>query len=101
MRRVVFKSQLLSLMVGSLFYFYATLPDVSLLRHTNPKSSALIDLRDRENKQKKLRIARQQIWVPYGRISDDLKKAVLLSEDASFFSHSGVDMDELKEALKR
>jgi monofunctional glycosyltransferase len=101
MRRVILKSLLLSLMVGSLFYFYATLPDVSLLRHTNPKSSALIDLRDRENRQKNLAVARQQIWVPYGRISDDLKKAVLLSEDASFFSHSGVDMDELKEALKR
>jgi monofunctional biosynthetic peptidoglycan transglycosylase len=101
MRRVFLKSLLLSLLVGSLVYFYATLPDVSLLRRTNPKSSALIDLRDRENREKNSRVSRQQIWVPYGKISADLKKAVLLSEDASFFSHKGVDIDELKEAFKK
>jgi monofunctional glycosyltransferase len=101
MRRVFLKSLLLSAILGSLVYFYGTLPDVSLLKQRNPKSTALMDLRDQENRQKKLGISRQQIWVPYGRISDDLKKAVLLSEDASFFSHKGVDVDELKEALKR
>jgi monofunctional glycosyltransferase len=39
--------------------------------------------------------------VPYERISDHLNKAVLLSEDASFFSHNGVDFAELKEAFER
>src|SRR5918994_5968000 len=101
MRRVFLKSLLLSAILGSLLYFYATLPDVSLLKQRNPKSTALMDLRDQENRQKKLGISRRQIWVPYGRISDDLKKAILLSEDASFFSHRGVDIDELTEALKR
>jgi len=101
MRRVFLKSLLLSAILGALLYFYANLPDVSLLKQRNPKSTALMDLRDQENRQKKLGISRQQIWVPYGRISDDLKKAILLSEDASFFSHKGVDVDELKEALKR
>jgi monofunctional glycosyltransferase len=101
MRKVFLKSLLLSAILGSLLYFYATLPDVSLLKQRNPKSTALMDLRDQENRQKKLGISRQQIWVPYGRISDDFKKAILLSEDASFFSHRGVDIDELKEALKR
>jgi monofunctional glycosyltransferase len=101
MRRVFLKSLLLSAILGSLLYFYATLPDVSLLKQKNPKTTALMDLRDQENRQRKLGVSRQQIWMPYARISDDLKKAVLLSEDASFFSHRGVDIDELKEALKR
>jgi monofunctional glycosyltransferase len=101
MRRVFLKSLLLSAILGSLLYFYATLPDVSLLKEKNPKTTALMDLRDQENRQRKLGVSRQQIWMPYARISDDLKKAVLLSEDASFFSHGGVDIDELKEALKR
>ena len=60
-----------------------------------------MELRDQENREKKLPLSRQQIWVPYGRISDHLRKAVLLSEDASFFSHNGVDFAELKEAFKR
>jgi monofunctional biosynthetic peptidoglycan transglycosylase len=101
MRRIFLKSLLLSAILGSLLYFYATLPDVSLLKQRNPKTTALMDLRDQENRQKKLSVSRQQIWTPYARISDDLKKAILVSEDASFFSHRGVDIDELKQALKR
>lgn len=101
MRRNLFKSLLLSVVLGSLGYLYVTLPDVSLLRNRNPKSSALMELRDQENRQKKLDAPRQQIWMPFGKISDHLKKAILLSEDASFFSHNGVDLNELKEALKR
>jgi len=87
--------------VGGLFYFYNTLPDVSVLKKNNPKGSALMELRDKEYQQKGIRAARQQIWVPYGEVSDHLKKAILLSEDASFFNHKGVDVHELKEALKR
>ena len=42
---------------------------------------------------------RQQLWVSYAAISEHLKKAVLVAEDAAFFSHKGVDVNELKEAL--
>ncbi|HEX6440525.1 MAG TPA: monofunctional biosynthetic peptidoglycan transglycosylase [Candidatus Binatia bacterium] len=101
MKRVLLKSLLLSAIIVSLVHFYLALPNVSLLKTRNPRSSALMELRDQENREKKLRVSRQQIWVPYGRISNHLKKAVLLSEDASFFSHNGVDLDELKESLKR
>jgi monofunctional biosynthetic peptidoglycan transglycosylase len=101
MKRVFVKSLLLSAVVASFVYFYLALPNTSLLKNRNPQTSALMELREQENRQKKLRVSRQQIWVPYGRISDHLKKAVLLSEDASFFSHNGVDIAELKEAFKR
>ena len=101
MKRVLVKSLFISAIVASLVYFYLTLPNVSLLKNRNPQTSALMELRDQENREKKLRLSRQQIWVPYGRISDHLKRAVLLSEDASFFSHNGVDFAELKEAFKR
>ena len=101
MKRVLVKSFLISAIVVSLVYFYLALPNVSLLKNRNPQTSALMELRDQENREKKLRLSRQRIWVPYGQISDHLKKAVLLSEDASFFSHNGVDFAELKEAFKR
>jgi monofunctional biosynthetic peptidoglycan transglycosylase len=101
MKKMLVKSLLLTAIIASLVYFYLALPNVSLLKNRNPLTSALMELRDQENRDKKLRVSRQQIWVPYGRISDHLKKAVLLSEDASFFSHNGVDIGELKEAFKR
>jgi monofunctional biosynthetic peptidoglycan transglycosylase len=101
MRKILLRSLLFTAIVGGLFYYYYTLPEVSSLAKKNPRGSALMELRDREYKQKGIRAPHQQIWVPYAAISDHLKKAVLLAEDAAFFSHQGVDVTELKEALKK
>ena len=101
MKKVFFKSLLLTLAIGSLVYFYYSLPEVALLRKQNPRGSALMELRDEEYRKKGIRGPRQQVWVSYGAISDHLKKAILISEDAAFFSHKGVDVNELKEAIKR
>lgn len=101
MRKVLLKSVILSAVIAALVYFYSTLPDVSGLKTKNPKRSALMELRDQEYREKGIRTPRQQIWQPYGAISEQLKRAILLSEDASFFSHKGVDVAELKEALKK
>jgi monofunctional biosynthetic peptidoglycan transglycosylase len=40
----------------------------------------------------------RQQWVPYNRISDNLKRAVIASEDASFVEHDGVDVEALEKA---
>jgi monofunctional glycosyltransferase len=101
MKKVLFRSIVLTSVIGVLVYFYSTLPDVSALKTRNPKRSALMELRDEEYKRKGVRAPRQQIWEPYGAISENLKRAILISEDASFFSHKGVDVVELKEALKK
>ena len=42
-----------------------------------------------------------QQWVPYGRISDSLKRAVIASEDAGFSEHSGVEWDAIEKAWER
>lgn len=39
-----------------------------------------------------------QEWVPYARISDHLKRAVIASEDDGFSQHDGVDWDALEKA---
>ena len=101
MKKVFVSSLLLSLVIGIGDYFYFSLPDVSALKQKNPNSTALMDLRDQEYKKKSVRAARQQIWVSYGAISEHLKKAILISEDAAFFSHKGIDLNELKAALKK
>lgn len=40
-------------------------------------------------------------WVGIQSISNDLLMAVIASEDASFYSHDGIDYHELKEAIKK
>ena len=40
----------------------------------------------------------QSSWVPYEKISANLKRAVLVSEDDIFFQHMGVRFDDMKKA---
>lgn len=101
MKRILISSAVLTALVAFGYYFYLTLPDVSALKQRNPRSTAMMDLRDREYQAKGLRGPRRQVWVSYAEVSEHLKKAVLISEDAAFFSHKGIDINELKAALKR
>jgi monofunctional biosynthetic peptidoglycan transglycosylase len=101
MKRILLKSLFLTAVVAAITYFYATLPDVKGLETKNPQSTALMELRDQDYNQKRVRSSRRHIWVSYDAISEHLKKAVLISEDASFFSHAGVDVKEMQEALKK
>ena len=43
----------------------------------------------------------QYTWVPYNRISGNLKRAIIASEDANFSEHEGVDWDALEKAYER
>lgn len=100
MKRLVITSLLVSLVVGLAAYEYSALPDVTLLKKNNPRTTALIELRDQQYRAKVAKPARRQSWVSYDSVSEHLKKAILISEDAAFFSHKGVDLFELKEAIK-
>ena len=47
------------------------------------------------------RLRWSQRWVPYAQISDNLKRAVIASEDDGFVYHDGVDWDALEKAWDR
>ena len=83
-----------------LTYAYLTLPDVRSLRTVNPSTTAFIELRAAEARVKKRQPRRVQQWVSYGRVSQDLKRAVLVAEDDAFWQHEGVDFDQLQESLE-
>ncbi len=40
----------------------------------------------------------RQQWVPYAELSNHLKRAVIVSEDATFLEHEGVDLEALEKA---
>jgi monofunctional biosynthetic peptidoglycan transglycosylase len=47
------------------------------------------------------RLRWRQQWVPYSRISDHLKRAVIASEDDGFAQHEGVDWEALEKAWEK
>jgi monofunctional biosynthetic peptidoglycan transglycosylase len=47
------------------------------------------------------RLPWRQQWVPYAQISDNLKRAVIASEDDGFSNHDGVDWDALEKAWQK
>src|SRR5262249_4692503 len=83
-----------------LAYVYLTLPDVRPLKTANPSTTAFIDLRDAEARDKGHAPRHVQRWVGYRSISQDLKRAVLVAEDDAFFQHEGVDLEQLQESFE-
>ncbi len=83
-------------------YIYLTLPDVRPLAKINPKTTAFIELRIAQAQEEgRAKFAIRQQWVPYSRISPMLKRAVIVTEDAAFFDHDGIDLEEIKASLER
>ena len=83
-----------------LAYVYLTLPDVRALAKTNPTKTAFAELREREAAQAGKPLRHYQVWVPYTRISQNLKRAVLVAEDDAFWQHEGIDMEQLKISIR-
>jgi len=83
-----------------LAYAYLMLPDVRPLKTSNPSTTAFIELRADEARAKGHQPHRVQRWVSYGRVSPDLKRAVLVAEDDAFWQHEGVDLGQLQESIE-
>jgi len=81
-------------------FIYLTLPDVRSLRTTNPETTAFMELRAREARAKGTAPRKVQRWVPYGRISPNLKRAVLVAEDSGFWRHEGIEFEQMKESIE-
>jgi len=89
----------LCLPIGAvLFLWLLAMPDVSVLRTTNPTVTALMEARRTQAKAKGHTIERHWMWVPLSRISPHLRQAVVEGEDASFFTHEGFDWEGIKDA---
>lgn len=79
-------------------YFFAM---VCWYAQVNPGTTSfqrqqLAELRIKDPQAKLL-----QQWMPYNAISDNLKRAVIASEDANFLEHDGVDWEALEKAYDR
>src|SRR3989337_1997095 len=69
-------------------------------RHA-PESSAFMERRLDEMREANPRARLQHRWVPYARISAELKRAVVAAEDAKFLDHEGFDWEAIQKAMQK
>jgi monofunctional biosynthetic peptidoglycan transglycosylase len=85
---------------GVAIYLYVTVPDVRPLAKANPTTTAFMELRAREAARSARTYRRVHRWVPYSRISSNLKRAVLVAEDDAFFQHEGIDVEQIRRTIE-
>jgi monofunctional biosynthetic peptidoglycan transglycosylase len=81
----------------------ATIPwfSIARLKNTNPGPTALMQQRMEEAREqgKTLRITHR--WIPLSKIPRHVIDAVIVAEDGTFYSHSGIDWFEVQESIER
>ena len=70
-------------------------------KFVNPSTTSFMSLRLDELREKDPRAELKQQWVPYERISANLKRAVVAAEDAKFSEHEGFDWEGIQKALEK
>ena len=80
------------------FFFLAR---IALMATMDPQSTSFQRSEAWRITTDKGRLRWTQQWVPYENISDNLKRAVIASEDGSFTNHDGVDWEAEKKAWQR
>lgn len=69
------------------------------LRRSEAGTSALMERRAEQALAQGTALKKERIWVPYELISPHLVRAVIASEDRSFFQHSGLDWNQISKSV--
>lgn len=77
----------------------ARLPDPSTVHSSWPDTTAYMQLRMEQARRSGRELSIRYRPVRLHRIPERLRRAVLVSEDAAFFRHPGIDVEELTNAL--
>ena len=85
---------------GVVSYVYLTSARRAAARDENPTSTAFMRLREQEAAAGGLKPGHVYRWVPYSRISPNLKRAVLVAEDSAFWDHEGIDVEEIRKSIQ-
>jgi len=80
------------------FWFYA---HVLWWRVNQPETTAFMEARAEKLREKDAKATLSHKWVPYERVSAQLKRAVIASEDAKFVGHEGFDWEAISKAMDK
>lgn len=67
----------------------------------NPGSTSFMRRQEAILRAKHPKFKLQHKWVPYNRISNNLKRAIIASEDSTFVEHDGVDWEAVELAYEK
>ena len=67
----------------------------------DPQSTAFMEAQLERLRERKPDAKLKQQWVPYDRISPQLKRAVVAAEDAKFVEHEGFDWEAIEKAIEK
>ena len=67
----------------------------------NPDTTKFMEIRLLELRVKKPDAVLKKTWVPYDKISINLKRAIIASEDAKFVDHEGFDWEGIQKAMEK
>jgi monofunctional glycosyltransferase len=70
------------------------------VRH-NPESTSFMQARLERMREKNPNATLKQRWASYPRISVELKRAVIVAEDAKFSEHDGFDWEGIQKAMEK
>ncbi len=96
-----FKRALLALLLVFLAYQLWVFGLVLWWKWNPPQQTSFMSLRLAELREKTPDAQLRYQWVPYERISPNLKRAVIAAEDDGFVDHEGFDWDAIEKALEK
>ncbi|WIM04621.1 MAG: monofunctional biosynthetic peptidoglycan transglycosylase [Candidatus Nitricoxidivorans perseverans] len=70
-------------------------------RFADPGMTSFMSRRLDELREKNPKAELKRQWVPYGRISAHLKRAVIAAEDDKFVEHEGFDWEGIQKAMEK
>ncbi|HTI16902.1 MAG TPA: monofunctional biosynthetic peptidoglycan transglycosylase [Trinickia sp.] len=79
-------------------YYFA---QIAMWTVVNPRSTAFMRADAWRLAQDRPGLSIQREWVPYDRISRNLKRAIIASEDANFVNNSGYETDAILQAWEK
>jgi monofunctional biosynthetic peptidoglycan transglycosylase len=87
--------------VGFTIYEFWFLSQILYWVDHNPATTSVMESRLESLRQKDRKAVLEHAWVPYGRISNELKRAIIVAEDAKFVEHDGFDWEGIQRALEK
>jgi len=70
-------------------------------KYADPGMTRFMEIRLDEARAKNPKAVQKHQWQPYGKISPQLKRAVIAAEDDKFVDHEGFDWEGIQKALEK
>src|SRR5262245_51983801 len=88
-------------LVALLLYQLWFLAQIDYWKRNNPGMTRFMELRLEAMRDTNHAARLEQRWVDYSRISVNLKRAIIVAEDAKFLDHEGFDWEGIQRAMEK